>query len=54
MSILLYDSFTTLDIVGSYESLAGIPNMQTEHLRQTDTSPLIWESLSILSDRRTL
>jgi hypothetical protein len=35
MSILLYDSFTTLDIVGSYESLAGIPNMQTEYLRQT-------------------
>src|SRR5215831_8577171 len=30
MSILLYDGFTTLDIVGGYESLARIPNMQTE------------------------
>ena len=30
MSILLYDGFTALDIVGGYESLARIPNMQTE------------------------
>ena len=30
MSILLYDGFTTLDIVGGYESLARIPNMRTE------------------------
>ena len=30
MSILLYDGFTTLEIVGGYESLARIPNMQTE------------------------
>jgi putative intracellular protease/amidase len=30
MSILLYDGFTTLDIVGGYESLARIPTMQTE------------------------
>ena len=30
MSVLLYDGFTTLDIVGGYESLARIPNMQTE------------------------
>src|SRR6516225_6939292 len=27
---LLYDGFTTLAIVGGYESLARIPNMQTE------------------------
>jgi len=30
MSILLYDGFTALDIVGGYESLARIPNVQTE------------------------
>jgi len=30
MSILLYGGFTTLDIVGGYESLARIPGMQTE------------------------
>ena len=30
MSIPLYDGFTRLDIVGGYESLARIPNMQTE------------------------
>src|SRR5271166_1977700 len=30
MSILLYDGFTTLDIVGGYESLARIPNMRME------------------------
>lgn len=30
MSILLYDGFTALDIVGGYESLARIPNMRTE------------------------
>jgi putative intracellular protease/amidase len=30
MSIILYDGFTTLDIVGGYESLARIPNMRTE------------------------
>ena len=27
MSILLYDGFTTLDIVGGYESLARIPSL---------------------------
>jgi putative intracellular protease/amidase len=30
MSVLLFDGFTALDIVGGYESLARIPNMQTE------------------------
>ena len=30
LSILLYDGFTALDIVGGYESLARIPNIQTE------------------------
>ncbi|MCX7587757.1 DJ-1/PfpI family protein [Phenylobacterium sp. 58.2.17] len=30
MSILLYDGFTALDIVGGYESLSRIPGMQVE------------------------
>jgi putative intracellular protease/amidase len=30
MSILLYDGFTALDIVGGYESLSRVPGMQVE------------------------
>ncbi len=36
LSIILFDGFTALDVVGGYEVLARIPGMETEFVAEKD------------------